>query len=148
MNTPLNFPPIEASIKLKDDKHYIFDLIRKKYLLITPEEWVRQHIIHFLINHKNYSKSLISTEKGLNYNKLAKRSDILTFSKNGTPFLLIECKAPEIKINDKVFEQVSIYNQTIQAPFIAVSNGLSTYICSIDFEKNSYTFLEDFPEQL
>lgn len=148
MNTPLNFPSIDASIKTKDEKHYIWDIIRKKYLLITPEEWVRQHIIHFLISHKNYSKSLISTEKGLSYNKLAKRSDILSFSKEGTPFLLIECKAPAIKITDKVFEQVSVYNQTIKAPYIAVSNGISTYICSINFESNSYTFLDDFPEQV
>ncbi len=145
MNTPLNFPPIKASIQLRDDKYYILDVIRKKYLLITPEEWVRQHIIHFLIDNKNYSKSLISTEKGLNYNKLTKRSDILTYTNEGLPFLLVECKAPSIKINDKVFEQVSVYNQTIKAPYIAVSNGLSTYVCAINFDKNSYSFLDDFP---
>ncbi len=147
MNTPLNFPPIDVSVKTKDQKHYIFDIIRKKYLVITPEEWVRQHIIHFLVYHKNYSKPLISTEKGLQYNKLAKRSDILTFSKDGNPFLLIECKAPSVKITDKVFEQVSVYNQSIKAPYIAVSNGLSTYICAIDFNTNNYSFLDDFPQQ-
>ncbi len=141
----LNFPPIQAKIKKEDEQFFIFDIIRKKNIFLTPEEWVRQHIIHFLISEKKYSKALISCEKGLKYNKLSKRSDIVVYDNTGKPYLLIECKAPSIKINQVVFEQASTYNQTLKAPYIAVSNGIKSYICKIDFENNKYVFLDEFP---
>ena len=141
----LNLPSYTFRTKNENGQDFIFDPIRKKFLVLTPEEWVRQNFIAFLISEYEYPRSLFKCEGGLTYNKLRKRSDILVFDRNGAPFFLIECKAPEIPINQKVFQQVSVYNQTVKAPFIAVTNGLQHFICKIDFEKSSYEFLEEIP---
>ena len=141
----LNLPPYEYRIQEIDGKTHIFDPLRKKLLVLTPEEWVRQHFVHFLIEHKNYPKSLIKCESGLVYNQLQKRTDIIVYDRNGKPFLLVECKAATVKIDQKVFNQVAIYNQTVKAPFICVTNGLKTFVCQINFEESSSVFLNHLP---
>ncbi len=141
----LNLPQFELKIKEEEGKIYIFDLLRKNYFLLTPEEWVRQHFIHLLINHYNYPKSLIKIESGLRYNKLLKRSDIIVYNRDGKPFLLVECKSAEIKLNNNGFEQASVYNKTIQSEFIVLTNGLSTFCCKINQETSQYEFINDLP---
>ncbi len=119
----LNLPPIAPKFLNKEGKVFIFDLLRKKYLLLTPEEWVRQHWIHFLISDQGYPKGLLALEKGLVYNGLQKRTDLVVFDRAGLPYLLVECKAPDIEINQQVLSQALAYNQTLKCPFIALTNG-------------------------
>ncbi len=142
----LNFPTYQFKYQKKGDKTYIFDVIRKKYFLLTPEEWVRQNTIHFLLE-KGYSKSLISIEKQLNINGLKRRFDIVVFDKNMKSYLLIECKAPEVSINQKTFDQANRYNWLLKAPLLMLTNGMKHYICKIDFEKNNYKFLSELPDK-
>jgi hypothetical protein len=144
--SPLNLPTYTYKTKEIEGKSYIFDPIRKKYLVLTPEEWVRQHFINLLITHYQYSKSLIRLEGGLNYNKLQKRSDIVVFDQDGKPFLLVECKAPEVPINRAVIEQASRYNLTLKCPFVAITNGINTFCFEIDFENGSFKQMKDLPK--
>lgn len=132
-------------IKEIDGKSYIFDIIRKKYLLLTPEEKVRQTFINFLIFDKKYSKSLIQTERGLKYHALQKRTDILVFGKNAQPYILVECKAENVPLTHAVLEQASRYNLTVKAPFLCITNGLKTYCFKVDFDKNTTTQISEFP---
>jgi hypothetical protein len=144
----INLPTFEHKITETDGKSLIFDIIRKKNIVLTPEEWVRQHVIHLLISHYNYSRSLFQVEKGTTYNSLQKRTDIVVFNREGKPHLLVECKAPEIKINQYVIEQASRYNKTINAPFLAVTNGLKTFCFSVDFETGKVKQMQDLPNIL
>lgn len=141
---PLNLPPYPFKIIDKEGKYYIFDAIRKKELLLTPEEWVRQHFVQYLINEKGISKNHISLEKGLKLNDLQKRTDILVFNENGNPHLLVECKAPNVPITQEVFDQVARYNMVYKLKYLAVTNGLEHYYCEIDHECETYRFLEDW----
>jgi hypothetical protein len=141
----LNLPFYNITLKEENGNHFIFDDIRKKYLRLTPEEWVRQNFVKYLIDEKKYPPSLIIIEKGLKLNELTKRADVLIY-KNSSPILLVECKAPTVKINQNTFDQISRYNLTFKVPYLMVTNGMSHYCCQIDFEKNSYHFLEDIPE--
>ncbi|MGE0560323.1 MAG: type I restriction enzyme HsdR N-terminal domain-containing protein [Flavobacteriales bacterium] len=140
----LNLPFYQITLKEENGKHFIFDDIRKKYLSLTPEEWVRQNFIKYLISEKNVPASLIVIEKGLKLNQLSKRADVLIY-KGSSPMVLIECKAPKVKINQDTFDQISRYNLTFKVPYLIVTNGLNHYCCQIDFEKNSYIFLEEIP---
>lgn len=140
----LNLPQFEYQLKQKGDKPYIWDIIRKKYIQITPEEWVRQHFLHFLIANE-YPKALISIELGHKYNKLQKRSDILVMDRSGAPFLLVECKAPQVSINQQVLEQAIFYNHVIQAPFLALSNGLQHVFCKLNSETGGIEQIESLP---
>jgi len=124
----------------------IFDSIRKKFILLTPEEWVRQHVIEFLLNEKKYSKSLINVEKVVKVNGMNKRYDVIVFNSDGSIFLLIECKAPEVKIDQKTFDQIARYNLILNAQYLMVTNGLNHYFCEMDFENEKYTFLKELPE--
>lgn len=124
----------------------IFDPLRKKYLIKTPEEWVRLHFIQFLIFEKNYPESLISIEKGLTINKMKKRFDAVVFDNNGNPKVLIEFKAPDIKINQKVFDQVSNYNVQLKVKYLIVSNGLRHYCCKFDDQLKKWIFLTTIPD--
>jgi len=119
----LNLPAIEPQLLKKEEQVFIYDFLRKKHLLLTPEEWVRQHWIRFLIDQQGFPKGLIASERGLIYNGLQKRTDLLVFDRSGLPYFLIECKAPEVEINQKVLAQAIAYNQTLKCPFIALSNG-------------------------
>ncbi len=141
----LSFPQYDFRIKPKDGKNFIFDSIRKKYILITPEEWVRQNLIKFLITEKKYPKSLIGVEVGLKLNSLQKRADVLCYNSQAEPLLLVECKAPNVKISQQTFEQIAQYNIHFRVKHLLVSNGLNHYACKIDFKNKSYEFLEDIP---
>ena len=141
----LNLPFYNITLKEENGNHFIFDDIRKKFLRLTPEEWVRQNFIKYLIDEKKYPASLIVIEKGLKLNELSKRADILIY-KDSSPILLVECKAPTVKISQDTFDQISRYNLTFKVPYLMVTNGMSHYCCQIDFENNSYHFLEDIPE--
>jgi len=143
---PLNFPFYSFRFKNSENKTAIFDEIRKKFILLTPEEWVRQNVVQYLILEKKYPKSLINVEKILKINNLIKRYDVVVFNSDGSICLLIECKAPSIKISQKTFDQIAIYNFSLNANFLMVTNGLKHYICQIDFENKKYNFLENLPE--
>jgi hypothetical protein len=140
----LNLPSFECNIKNENGQQVIFDIIRKKFLVLTPEEWVRQHFIHFLINHHSYPKNLISCEQSLTYNGRSKRSDILVYDKNTKPFLLIECKAPEIKLNQEVVNQASVYNAKIKAPYLLITNGINTFCWKI--KEGEFIQLKNVPD--
>ena len=144
--TPLNFPSYEYKVKNKDGKVFIFDIIRKKYVALTPEEWVRQHMINFMIFHLNYPKSLITIETGLKYNQLNKRSDVVVFGREGSPWLLVECKAPGQKIDDHVSFQAAVYNQKIRAPFLVMTNGLIHHCFFINHSTGEITPQKEFPQ--
>jgi hypothetical protein len=120
----LNLPPADLTTKKEGGKVWIFDVIRKKYVHLTPEEWVRQHVIHFFIHGQNYPRALLRIEGSLHYNRLQKRSDIVVCNREGKPWLLAECKAPTVKLSQKAFNQVSVYNLTVGARYLAVTNGL------------------------
>ncbi|MFM2370249.1 MAG: hypothetical protein RL619_2575 [Bacteroidota bacterium] len=141
----LNFQLYNFRFKNSENKVSIFDEIRKKFIVLTPEEWVRQHVIQFLLEEKKYPKSLINVEKVLKVNGLRKRYDVVVFNPDGSIFILIECKAPEIKIAQATFDQIARYNMTMKANFLMVTNGLNHYFCQMDFENEKYTFLENLP---
>ncbi|QCX39229.1 type I restriction enzyme HsdR N-terminal domain-containing protein [Aureibaculum algae] len=141
----LNLPKAELSVKSKENKQFIFDIIRKKNMVLTPEEWVRQHVVHYLINHLNYPKSIIAVEKQLTINTLKKRFDILVFNTKGNPEIIIECKAPKVKITQDTFDQIARYNLNLNAKYLMVTNGLNHYFCQMDSENEKYVFLETLP---
>ena len=124
----------------------IFDEIRKKFILLTPEEWVRQHVVQFLLQDKKYPKSYINVEKLIKINDLSKRYDVVVFQPNGEIFLLIECKAPEVPISQQTFDQIARYNLVLKAKYLMVTNGLNHYFCQMDFENEKYVFLKELPE--
>ncbi|TAH02871.1 MAG: type I restriction enzyme HsdR N-terminal domain-containing protein [Sphingobacteriales bacterium] len=142
---PLNLPPYPFKLTKIGDELFVLDALRKKKLLLTPEEWVRQHFVQFLILDKKYPKSLIKLEGGLKINTLKNRTDILVFDKQGLPFILVECKATSIKINQKVFDQAARYNTFYNVQYLVVTNGLVHYYCEMDYQKKSYTFLNELP---
>ena len=144
----LNFPSYSFRFKNSENKVSIFDEIRKKFIIFTPEEWVRQHVIQFLLIEKKYPKSLINVEKVLKINDLRKRYDIVVFNPDGSIFILIECKAPEIKTAQATFDQIARYNMTLKAQYLMVTNGLNHYFCQMDFENEKYTFLKELPAYL
>ena len=141
----LNFPKFSFRFKNRENKTSIFDEIRKKFVILQPEEWVRQHCIHYLIQHKKYPKSLINVEKELKVNTLSKRYDIVVYNSNGSIRLIVECKSPKIAINQSAFDQIAIYNHNLKATYLMVTNGLNHYYCKMDFEKKRYQFLKDIP---
>ena len=142
----LCFPNYEFRIKNRHNKKYIFDLIRKKFILLTHEEWVRQNCIMFLINEQKIPKVLINVEKKIKVNNLTKRYDIIVYKPNGLVFLLVECKSPKVNINQETFNQISIYNSEIIAQYLMLTNGLFNYYCSIDYSNQCYKFVKDFPK--
>lgn len=143
--TKLNFPNYSFRFKNSENKTYIFDVIRKKFLLLTPEEWVRQHVVNFLIEEMNYPKSLINVEKLVKVNGINKRYDAVVFRNDGSIFLLVECKAPEVNITQQTFDQIAQYNLVLKAENLMVTNGLNHYFCQMDFENEKYIFLKELP---
>ena len=141
----LNLPSKEFKIKESDGKLAIFDDIRKKYVALTPEEWVRQNFIHYLISDKNYPKSLIANEISIKLNNTVKRCDSVIYDRLLNPLVIVEYKAPEVEITQAVFDQISRYNIVFKVPFLIVSNGLSHYCCHIDYNLNKSTFLTEIP---
>jgi len=141
----LNLPEYSFKIKGKEDQELIFDAIRRKYVRLTPEEWVRQHFIQYLINEGKYPSGLLGVEVLTRWNKLKRRVDILVHNRLGQPVMLVECKAPDVKIDDKVFDQIVCYNMGFQVPCIIVTNGLVHYACRLIPEKPGYEYLDVIP---
>jgi len=142
----LNLPTYSFNIKLIEQRKYIFDFIRKKFVILTPEEWVRQNFLRYLVEEKKYPASLIAVEKEFKLNNLSKRSDAVVYNKTGNPFLILEFKAPEVKIDQKVFDQIARYNMKLNVKYLIVSNGMQHYICQIDYENSNYQFLKEISE--
>jgi hypothetical protein len=141
----LNFHSYSFRFKNSENKVSIFDEIRKKFIILTPEEWVRQHVIQFLLQEKKYPISHINVEKLLKVNGLRKRYDVVVYNPDGSIYILIECKAPAIKIAQATFDQIARYNMTMDAQFLMVTNGLNHYFCEMDFENEKYQFLAELP---
>jgi len=142
----LNFPTYSFRFKNSKNKPSIFDQIRKKFIILTPEEWVRQHCINYLIIEKRYPKSLINVEKGLLINGRKKRYDIVVYNPDGSINILIECKAPKIPITQKTFDQIAQYNLKLNANLLMVTNGLNHYYCQMDYHNERYQFLRNIPK--
>jgi hypothetical protein len=142
----LNLPSFDYKLKKADGKVWIFDLIRKKYIVLTPEEWVRQHFLHYMIDAFKYPRALIKVEGGLTYNQLAKRSDILIFDRAGSPWMLVECKSPEMKLSEATLQQASVYNATLQAKYLTITNGMNYYCAATDWVEKKTTLLQSLPD--
>ena len=143
---PLNFKKYSFRFKNSENSIYIFDIIRKKFVVLQPEEWVRQHTVHFLIEDKKYPQSIINVEKQILVNSLKKRFDIVVFNSDGSIKILVECKSPSVKINQNTFDQIAQYNIKLKAEYLMVTNGLEHYYCQIDFTEEKYTFLKEIPD--
>lgn len=139
----LNLPDFEIRLKEEEGNKYIFDIVRKKYLVLTPEEWVRQNFLHLLISNLGYPKTLIKMEFPIKYFKSGKRSDILIMKRDLSPFMLIECKAPSVRLSKDTLTQAAVYNKIIKADFLAVTNGLKHHIWSLEGEE--YLPIAQFP---
>ena len=142
----LNLPEYSFRIKTTEGKSFIFDSLRKKYVRLTPEEWVRQNFVQFLIVEKKYSVSLIAVEAGVKVNNNPQRADLVIFDRSGNPALVAEFKAPEVKISQPAFDQIVRYNMQLKVKFLIVSNGLVHFCCRINYADNSYAFLPEIPD--
>jgi hypothetical protein len=144
--TPLNLPPYAIKIRESEGKRMIFDILRRKYVALTPEEWVRQHFVHYLINHKHYPATLLANEVKLQVGNKVLRADSVLYSQQLQPRMIIEYKAPNIAVTQKVFDQISVYNLLLKVDYLVVSNGLNHYVCKMDYDHQKYVFLEDIPD--
>jgi hypothetical protein len=144
---PLSFPPTTLDLTRKSGKVFVKCLIRKKAILLTPEEWVRQHIIAHLIKDLNYPETLVGVEKSIQYNGLTKRWDIVVFNSDFKPHLLVECKAPSIKLNDDTLKQVLSYQHQLNCELIVISNGLETFVWKFDEKKLKFEELIGIPKK-
>lgn len=143
--TELNLPSTDLRITIKDDKELIFDSLRRKYVALTPEEWVRQNFVSFLINKKGFLAGLMNNEVSLVQNGIKRRCDTLVCDKFGAPLVIVEYKAPNIEITQKVFDQIVRYNYVLRAKYLIVSNGLNHYCCCINYDEGNYSFLKEIP---
>jgi type I site-specific restriction endonuclease len=141
----MNLPDTNLTTRNTGGKTEVFDPVRRKYVALTPEEWVRQHFISYLVTSRSVPKTLIAVEISLKYNRQVKRADILVYGKAGKPGMVVECKAPSVKITQDVFDQVALYNMTLNVPFLVVTNGLEHFACLIDKRNSTYAFLEEIP---
>ena len=148
MRRELNLPGFTSRIRQTEKGDMIFDPVRKKYIYLTPEEWVRQHIINYLVNNLGYPIGLLNVEKKVDVNGQPQRIDLLANSKKGKPILLVECKAPEVKITQQAFDQINVYNQFLKVPFLLVTNGLQHFCFKLDEDHSSYVFLEEIPSYM
>ena len=142
----LNFSKYNFRFKSNENKTLIFDIIRKKFVILTPEEWVRQHTLHFLITEKKYPVYYINVEKQLLLNDTVKRYDIVIFKNDGDVEIIIECKAPSVTINQVSFDQIARYNLALNSNLLMVTNGLTHYFCKMDIKNKKYFFLRDLPK--
>ena len=141
----LNLPPYQIRVRETGGRKQIFDILRRKYVALTPEEWVRQHFIHYLIEHKNYPAPLLANEVPLQIGEKRMRADSVLYDNQLHPRIIIEYKAPNITLTQKVFDQITVYNLLLHVDYLIVSNGMTTYICKMDYEKQTYKFLETIP---
>ena len=142
----LNLPQYEIKIGEKNGKRTIFDFLRRKYVTLTPEEWVRQHFTHYLTDHKGYPKGLMGNEVELRVGEKRLRCDTILYNKQGQPQMIIEYKAPTIQIQQKTFDQISVYNLLLHVDYLIVSNGLQQYCCKMDYDSQKYLFLKEIPD--
>ncbi|MDQ7949718.1 MAG: type I restriction enzyme HsdR N-terminal domain-containing protein [Pedobacter sp.] len=143
--TPLNLPNYPFRVSQRDGLYFIFDEIRKKHLLLTPEEWVRQHFVRYLTADKNFPSSLLKLEGGLQLNQTKKRSDILVYNRLGEKIMVIECKAPSVQISQATFDQAARYNSVYKAKWLAVTNGIQHYYAQIDHREKKFRFVAELP---
>ena len=141
----LNLPNAALKTKLVEGTTQVFDAVRKKYLVLTPEEWVRQHFIHYLNKEKNYPLGLMGVEQMVKYNAMQTRADIVLYTADGKPNVIVECKAPKVKITQDAFNQIAKYNFKLKVDFLVVTNGMQHFCCAMDYENNKITFLEEVP---
>ncbi|MFB9864936.1 type I restriction enzyme HsdR N-terminal domain-containing protein [Rufibacter immobilis] len=141
----LSLPAYSHKLKDSEGKTFILDQVRRKYVVLTPEEWVRQHVIHFLHQYLGYPLSLMSVERGTKYNALQKRTDLRIYTTAGAPLLLVECKAAHVPITDATVRQVAVYNQTVAAPYLMVSNGLQHYCWHVNPQSKQITPISVLP---
>jgi hypothetical protein len=141
----LNLPQYSFKISGKEGSEMILDPLRRKYVTLTPEEWVRQNFIQYLINEGKYPAGLLGVEVMYRHNKLKRRVDILVHNRSGEPVMLVECKSPDIKIDEKVFDQIVCYNMKYKVPYIVVTNGIVNYACRVFHNENRYEFLLVIP---
>ena len=141
----LNLPTFDIKLRGTKEHPMIFDILRKKFIALTPEEWVRQHFIHFLVEHKGYPTGLLANEVQLKVGDKQLRADSVLYSRELKPRMIIEYKAPHIPITQKVFDQITIYNMLLHVDYLIVSNGMQHYICRMDYDGKKYLFLEDIP---
>jgi len=142
----LNFNSYQFRFKNSEGKISIFDEIRRKFIILTPEEWVRQHVVQYLLQEKKYPKSYINVEKVIKLNGLIKRYDVVVFQPNGKLFLLVECKSADIIINQTTFDQIARYNMALESEYLMVTNGLNHYFCQMDYQSEKYNFLKELPD--
>ena len=141
----LNLPTYSFSVKSKEGRSWIFDPVRKKYVLLTREEWVRQNFLQYLVHEKDFPASLMAVEKEFNFNRMKKRTDILVHNRQGEPVLLIECKAPAVPVTREVFDQIGLYNLNYNVPWLVVTNGIKHYCCRFEKEEGKYRFKDSIP---
>lgn len=142
----LNLPKYEFRIRSENGKQQIFDTIRKKFVVLTPEEWVRQNFTQYLVQEKNYPASLIAVEMKITYNRKPQRGDIIIYDKTAKPHTVVECKAPSVSITQEVFYQAARYNSQLMAKYIIVTNGLQHYCCQMDYTNGQHKFLQEVPD--
>ena len=142
----LNLPTYSFSLKSRDGRNYIFDPIRKKYVVLTPEEWVRQNFIQYLVQEKGFPASLLTVEQPFRYNRMLKRTDILAYNSQGEPLVLVECKAPSVPVTENVFEQIGLYNLAHRVPWLIVTNGMKHYCCRYVERENKYIYTDFIPD--
>ena len=142
----LNFKQYSFRFKNRENKPLIFDVVRKKFMVLTPEEWVRQNTIQYLVKELNIPLSLINVEKQIKLHGTIKRYDIVTFNPDGSIHLIVECKADSIKISQDTFDQIARYNLVLKSTFLMVTNGIDHYYCKMDLQNQRYSFLETLPE--
>ena len=142
----LNLPVFSFRVKEQNGKKLIFDNFRKRWVILTPEEWVRQNFARYLTEIKHYPASLIALERSLRINQHDFRTDIVLFSRSGNPLVIVECKAPDVKISQHVFDQIARYNLGLRVSYLIVTNGISHYCCRFDTTHLSYTFLPEIPD--
>ncbi len=140
----LTFPAFDYRIKKQNGMAMIFDIIRKKYVALTPEEWVRQHLVHYLVEEKRYPRTLIAVEKEIHLYGLKRRFDVVCYDRQSEPYLIVECKAPAVALSQAVFDQVFRYNLVMAAPYVAITNGVTHY-CGRLNENRTFSFLPGFP---
>ena len=142
----INLPPFETKLRERNGKREIFDFLRRRYVALTPEEWVRQHFVHFLVDHKGYPKGLLANELELHIGEKRLRCDTLLYNSKLQPRMIVEYKAPEISITQRVFDQITVYNMLLHVDYLIVSNGLQHYCCRMDYTQGVYTFLPTIPD--
>ena len=142
----LNLPPYEIKIRETDGRRTILDILRRKYVALTPVEWVRQRFVHFLIEQKGYPATLLANEVQLNVGNKLLRADSVLYGSDLHPRMIIEYKAPTVSITQKVFDQISVYNMLLKVDYLVVSNGINHYVCKMNYENQKYFFLREIPE--